>query len=252
MNKVPLIAKEKLLNYWNPSTSGIHKVFDDGSGARLRGGPMQDSEELWWLLKRIEENINEFGQITSILELGVADGGGMKVWEQVLLSEANVSHKTKNKNTKELLTYIGIDFKPNPLWDISSSPIDIRLIFGSTHEYITRSELKSILRKKNIDKVDFLWIDAQHWSNDVKQDFEDYGEFVKDNRMICFHDTRLCRSFWDEFTVNSKDSSRPDNKYGEEEDKVEKMVFHKEEYKNSLGTGIFYKLPNQNVVKFKE
>lgn len=28
-------------------------------------------------------------------------------------------------------------------------------------------------------------------------------------------------------------------------------VFHKEEFKNSVGIGIFYKLSNQNVIKFK-
>ncbi len=240
-----LIEKISLSNYWNPSTSGIHKVFDDGTGARLRGGPMQDFDELCWLLKRIEENINESGAIFTILELGVADGGGMKIWEQVLLSEKN----SQNIDNKKSLTYIGIDFKPNPLWDITLSPIDIRLISGNTHDYFTRNQVESILKEKNIDKVDLLWIDAQHWSIDVKQDFEDYGGFVKDNRMICFHDTRLCRSFWDEFTGGCKDASRHD---GTTDNNIEKMIFQKEEYKNSLGTGIFYKLSNQNVVKFKE
>ncbi len=245
-----LIEKEKLMNYWNTSTSGIHKVFDDnlGGGPRLRGGPMQDAEELLLVLKRLEENINEFGCVKTILELGVADGGGMKIWEQVLLSQNNPTI-LKDKQT---LTYIGIDYKPNPLWDVTLSSVDIRMISGNTHDYSTRQQVKNILKEKNIDNIDFLWIDAQHWSIDVRQDFEDYGGFIGDNRMICFHDTRLCRSFWDEFTGNSIDAGRADGVYGESEDRVEKMIFHKEEIKNSLGTGIFYKLPNQNVVKFKE
>lgn len=227
-----LIERQKFLDYWDTSKSGIHKVYDDGSGGgpRLRGGPMQDSEELWWLLRRLEENIYEFGPINTILEIGVADGGGMKIWEQVLLSQIDKDN-----------LYIGVDFKPNPLWNYGDSSLDIKLVSGNTHIEETRNTVKNLL---NGIKVDFLFIDAQHHSVDVEKDFIDYGGFVADNRIIAFHDTRLCRSFWDRYTggcIDAVDGS-----------KEEYMVFKKEEYKNSLGTGVFYKLPNQNVIKFRE
>lgn len=237
-----LIERQKFLDYWDTSKSGIHKIFDDnlGGGPRLRGGPMQDQEELWWLLKRLEENISEFGQIKTILEVGVADGGGMKIWEQVLLEQVLLNQGNKFVSLKDYL-YIGIDFRPNPLWDYMISPIDIRLISGDTHAEYTRNTVKNLLNGR---KVDFLWIDAQHHSIDVEKDFIDYGGFVCDNRIIGFHDTRLCRSFWDRFTGGSIDAI--------DGSKEEYMIFKKEEYKNSLGTGIFYKLHNQNVIRFKD
>lgn len=235
-----LIERERFLNFWNyEKNGGLIKIIPEENN-RERGSPMQDNEENWWLLKRLEENIQEFGPITTIIEIGVADGGGAKIWEQLLL--------TNNlQNPKDLL-YIGIDYTPNVLWDYKNSPINFRTISGNTHEEKTRNQVKEILNGR---KADFLFIDAQHHSVDVKQDFIDYGGFVKENKIIGFHDTRLCRSFWDEFTGNcidaGSDSSRPSGYNIQEE-----MIFHKEEFKNTLGTGIFYNIPNQTVINFRK
>lgn len=250
-----LIERERFLNYWDEKKSGIYREFDDGCGGIVvRGGPMQNPEEVYWLLKRIEENIDEFGPIRTILELGVAHGGGCKIWEQVLLRRKGI----ESSDPKELL-YIGIDFKPEPLWDTTASPIDIRLISGDTHNIATRDIVKQILEDKGREKggggemrkVDFLFIDAQHLSIDVEKDLVDYGGFLGDNRIIAFHDTRLCRSWWDRFTGGMIDATNDPNSptgYNFQES----MIFKKEEFKNSLGTGIFYKLPNQNVITFKD
>jgi len=243
-----LIEKDKLFNMWNRiEKGGLLRVIPE-EGNRERGSPMSDPLENWWLLRRLEENIQDFGPILTILELGVADGGGAKIWEQVLLSQ--IKHKN---NPKELL-YIGVDHGPNILWDYKNSPIDMRIIADDTHKEETRNKVKYILiekgNEKEIRKVDFLWIDAQHWSEDVKRDFEDYGSFVKDNGIIGFHDTRLMRSFWDNFTGGGVDATDdPKNDIGF---KNEKAVFHKEEIKYSLGTGIFWKTSDQTIVKFRD
>lgn len=258
-----LIERERFLNYWDEKKSGIYREFDDGKGGKVvRGGPMQNPEELWWLLKRIEENIEEFGMIRTILELGVAHGGGCKIWEQLLLGQkgAQPPYPGYAPRTTGLL-YIGIDFSPEPLWNVKESPIDIRLISGDTHSEIIRNKVKEILDgvggggagggDGGKRKVDFLFIDAQHWSRDVEQDLIYYGGFVADNRLIGFHDTRLCRSWWDNFTgggIDAIDTAPKDSM----EYKNEKSIFHKEEFKVSLGTGIFYKLPNQNVIQFRD
>lgn len=248
-----LIEKEKLYNLWNRTEKGgLLKVIPEENN-RERGSPMSDPLENWWLIRRLEENIQDEGPILTILELGVADGGGAKIWEQVLLSQLKY---TKNGNNSKELLYIGIDWGPNILWDYKNSPIDIRIIANDTHKPETREHVKQILIEKGkedgreIRKVDFLFIDAQHFSEDVKRDLEDYGSFVGNHRMIGFHDTRLMRKFWDHFTGGGIDATDdPTNEIGF---KNEKAVFHKEEIKYSLGTGLFWKTPDQTVVKFRD
>jgi hypothetical protein len=204
----------------------------DGDGVtRKHGSPMQDPEELWVLLQRLYDN----RPLDTIIELGVCQGGGLKVWEQIL---------PQNKNS----LLIGVDWNPNVLWDWKSSPVDIRILKGDTHNSDTWACVKSILGDR---KADFLFIDAQHWPKDVELDMVDYGGFVRDNGIIGFHDVRLCRSFWSKITGGSLDSG---DKYltDPEVGAVEHAVFHTEEIKISTSCGIFWKLPNQTVIKFRE
>lgn len=246
-----LIEKERLNNLWNRTEKGglVRTVSKEGCPDREGGNPWSDPSETMWLIKRIEENIEEFGPVLTVLELGVAEGGGAKIWEQVLLTQL------KNvKDTKDLL-YIGVDWSPNIMWNWKNSPVDIRTVTGNTHNEATRNQVKQILIEKGsgekIRKIDFLFIDAQHWSVDVKQDFIDYGSFVDENRLIGFHDTRLCRSFWDEFTgggIDAADDKNSPTGYNIQE----RMIFHKEEFKSAFGAGLFWKLPTQNVIKFRD
>lgn len=248
-----LIEKEKLFNLWKSIQEGglLRIVPEPNNPLRERGSPMLDPNETWWLLRRLEENIQDEGPIFTILELGVADGGGAKIWEQVLLSQAKyLQDEGKGIDNLKNLLYIGIDHTPNILWNYKHSSIDMRTITGDTHGDSTRNQVKQILKEKGNRKVDFLFVDAQHHSIDVKKDFTDYGSFVDRNRIIGFHDTRLFRSWFDEFTGGGVDAvDDPRNEIGF---KNEKAVFHKEEFKMSLGTGIFYNLKNQNVVEFRD
>lgn len=243
-----LIEKQELFNLWNRTEKGgLLRVMPEENN-RERGSPMSDPLENWWLLRRLEENIQDEGPILTILELGVADGGGAKIWEQVLLTQLKY---TKNRNNPKELLYIGVDWSPNILWDYKNSPIDMRIISNDTHKQETREQVKQILIEKGNRKVDFLWIDAQHHSEDVKRDFEDFGSFVKDNGIIGFHDTRLCREMFDKF-LGATGIAADDNPRNIEGYKSEKAIFHKEEIKYSLGTGIFWKTQDQTVVKFRD
>lgn len=235
-----LIEKDKLFNMWNRmEKGGLLRVMSEENN-RERGSPMQDPKELWILLNRLEENIKEFGEISTILEIGTADGGGLFVWQKVL--------ERNGRGKNNLL--ITVDHGPNILWDYKNSNIDIRSVVGDTHKEDTINQVKQILKEKGNRKVDFLFIDASHWPNDVKRDLEDYGSFVGDNRIISFHDTRLMRSYWDHFTGGGIDAT--DDSTNEIGFKNEKAVFHKEEIKYSLGTGLFWKTPDQTVVKFRD
>jgi hypothetical protein len=220
-----LIEKNKFIELW---TSTLKYYIDD-----FHGSPMQDITECWTIIKRLDDN----PPLNTIIELGVCQGGGLKVWEQIL-----------PQNKQSLL--IGVDWGPNILWDYANSPVDIRIVKGDTHTPDTWQTVKQILLERN-RKADFLFIDAQHWPKDVEQDFIDYGAFVRDYGIIGFHDTRLMRSFWDRFTgamIDVADQYVTDPA----QNKNEHAVFHKEEIKVSTGTGIFWKNPDQNVIKFKE
>lgn len=223
-----LIEKQKLLEIYQT----LPTAMLDGDGVtRRHGEPMQDQEELWVLINRLSEN----PPLNIIIELGVCQGGGLKVWEQLL-----------PQNKQSLL--IGVDGGPNILWDWRNSSVDIRIVTGNTHDLATREQVKQILSGR---KADFMFIDAGHWPADVEADLYDYGGFVRDNGIIAFHDVRLCRSFWSKLTggtLDSGDKYLTDSAVGA----VEHAVFHTEEIKNSTSTGIFWKLPNQTVMKFKE
>lgn len=216
-----LIERERLELIWEEMEITVPEPTDP---ERRRGGPMQNLEECWWLIKRLGENL----PLNTIIELGTADGGGLKVWEQLLQPGD---------------TIITVDWGPSILWEWEKSDRNIQSIVGDTHKEETRRHVAEAL---NGQKADFLFIDAQHWPTDVRQDLIDYGGFVRDNGIIGFHDTRLARSWWDEFTGGGIDAS-----YGPS-NRQESDIFHKEEIKLTLGMGIFWKLPNQTVVKFRE
>lgn len=145
---------------------------------------------------------------------------------------------------------ITVDHGPNILWDYQNSPIDIRSVVGNTHQDYTIFQVEQILKEKGNRKVDFLFIDGSHWPEDVKKDLTYYGRLVKNNGIIGFHDTRLMRSYWDIFTGGGVDAT--DNPKDEIGFKNENAIFHKEEIKYTLGTGIFWKIPGQTVVKLRD
>lgn len=223
-----LIEKDRFLKLWETTLKPLQEA--DGS-IGMHGAPMQDQEECWILIERLDKN----PPLNTIIELGVCQGGGLKVWEQIL-----------PQNKDSLL--IGVDWGPNVLWDYKSSPVDIRIVKGNTHDPATRNAVKQILQEKG-RKADFMFIDAQHHPKDVEADFVDYGGFVRDNGIIGFHDTRLFRSFWDKFTGGGEDA---DDDWETAHLHIERAVFHKEEIKFSTGSGIFWKLPNQTVITFRE
>ena len=220
-----LIEKQKFIDLWK---STLKFYIDD-----FHGSPMQDIEECWTIIKRLDDN----PPLNTIIELGVCQGGGLKVWEQIL-----------PQNKESLL--IGVDWGPNILWDWDNSPVDIRIVKGDTHAPDTWQTVKQILLERN-RKADFLFIDAQHHPADVEKDMIDYGGFVRDNGIIGLHDVRLSRSFWSRMTGGSRNS---DGTYTTDPEvaAVEHAVFHTEEIKISTSCGIFWKMPNQTVIKFRD
>ena len=193
--------------------------------------PQQSIDEIEVLIDRLSNN----GELGTILELGIGTGGTLKIWEQLL---------PQNKNS----LIISIDIQPNVEWVYENSFVDIRVIKGSTNDHSVRQGVKDILNGR---KVDFLFIDTRHWNDAVKEDLLDYGGFVRDNGIIALHDIAFFHSYWDKLTWEHP-IGKDNIPYHAYEPVKEKTVFHKEEIKTRFGIGILWKMPNQNVVKFKE
>jgi hypothetical protein len=193
--------------------------------------PQQSIGEIKYLIKRILNN----GKLDTILELGIGTGGTMKIWEQLL-------PKTKNS------LLISVDIDPNVKWEYDKSLVDIKVIKGDTTVESTRNTVKEILNGRT---VDFLFIDTRHWNDALEYDLINYGGFVRDNGIIALHDLAFFHSYWDRLTWNKKELDDNIPYHRAVEDKI-KPIFHKEEIKVDYGIGIFWNIPNQNVIKFRE
>jgi len=91
-----------------------------------------------------------------VVELGIHYGYQKRFYEEILGAE-----------------YIGIDFHPKTKPDI----------FGDTHDEETLNKLKVKLRGRAIN---LLFIDAEHYYDDVAKDYEMYGPLVQN--IIAIHD----------------------------------------------------------------
>jgi hypothetical protein len=72
-----LIDKQKFIDLWQTTLKPLLEA--DGTTG-MHGAPMQEIEENWTIIKRLDEN----PPLNTIIELGVCQGGGLKVWEQIL------------------------------------------------------------------------------------------------------------------------------------------------------------------------
>jgi len=144
----------------------------------------QDLHEWRTFLEICEVYLEKHGIKNPIaVELGLWRNGQKKFYEQILGGH-----------------HIGIDISKK-----KSKP-DIQ---GSTHDPKTLATLKNRLEGKPID---ILFIDASHWYDDVKKDFEIYSPLC--TGIIAFHDINLGRyhkkranwrvwKLWDELKAES-------------------------------------------------
>lgn len=156
---------------------------------------IQKSQELWILVQAIQEL-----PAKRILEVGTANGGTLKFFEQVAAPEGLVVSIDSAQHT---LASLPVDFS-NPL-------CDIRLVTGNSQIPETVEQVKSILGN---EPVDFLYIDADHSYEGVKKDFENYHPFVRSGGIIGFHDVNYppVKRLWDEINIPHK--SKVHHNYG--------------------------------------
>lgn len=131
--------------------------------------PNQHSEELWWLVKKVEKI-----RPKTILEIGVKTGATLFLWDSVL---------SDSKSSDCLL--IGIDLNNNFSWDTKKSKNNIKMLFTDSRKKETIDIVKYILKDR---KIDFAFIDGGHTEPVVTSDFQNYSKFVRKAGIVAFHD----------------------------------------------------------------
>ena len=131
---------------------------------------IQHQQELDFLLNAVKGK-------NGLIEIGTYKGGmfyalskvinGVHISIDLMYSDAfKQEYEERNKNLKE---------------DIKGC----QLIYGNSHSKEIYDKIKQILKGKTID---VLFIDGDHSSEGVTQDYEMYREFVSEGGIIAFHD----------------------------------------------------------------
>jgi predicted O-methyltransferase YrrM len=117
-----------------------------------------------------------------ILEIGTANGGTL-----FLFSKLSKPYSTLISIDFPEFPYIGgIDYKSKIFFkSFASNSQKIKLIRDDSHKFSTLKKVKKVLKNR---KVDILFIDGDHTYKGVKKDFKMYGNLVRKNGIIAFHD----------------------------------------------------------------
>ena len=139
--------------------------------------PWQVTGEFQSLLEMVEKQ-----KPKCVLEIGTANGGTLFSFARLAADDATV---------------LSVDLphgkfgRGYPSWKIpvyesfAKKNQKIHLLREDSHSPATLEKVKKVLNGK---KIDFLFIDADHVYEGVKQDFNQYKELVSDNGLIGFHD----------------------------------------------------------------
>lgn len=148
----------------------------------LESKPHQRTYDFKWVIDEVEKIKPKV-----ILEIGLANGGSLKYWEQILL-ECNKNSDDKLNDYSDCLL-ISLENNPGciPLWKWTDSKIDIHIIYGNSDSTVIAEKVKDILVHED-KKIDFLMIDGGHRYSVPERDFNNYSPFVKDNGIICIAD----------------------------------------------------------------
>lgn len=143
----------------------------------VKGSILQDPDELFVLLKLLESSKPQ-----TMIEIGTGKGGSTLIWSKVF-------GEFRTDNTNPLILTVNTPEGP-PAWDFKTSVlIPIKQVYGYSNEVV--DQVKKELEDRKIEKVDFLFIDGDHWVDSVRSDFLNYGSLVKSNGLIAFHDVNI-------------------------------------------------------------
>jgi predicted O-methyltransferase YrrM len=126
---------------------------------RNRGYIQQDKEELWQLMEYLIELKPQ-----KILEIGNACGGTALMWQAV-------APQVYSLGIIPVEGHIPMDYFPN-----------VKFLVGDSHTQETLDEVKQC------GPFDFVFIDGDHCTAGVKQDYEMYSPLIRPGGLVGFHD----------------------------------------------------------------
>jgi len=134
-------------------------------------GIIQIPEEIQKLAETVKGNKPQI-----IVEIGTNHGGTLYIWSRYF---------------DEVRQIVSIDLPEGGYPEIKQQIYkkfpqsgEINFILADSHQQTTLHKLDDILK----GNVDFLFIDADHTYEGVKQDFEMYSQLVSDGGIVAFHD----------------------------------------------------------------
>jgi len=126
-----------------------------------------------WELAQLIEIIRRL-QPGTILEVGTAFGGTLAVWIACSCSDARI---------------VTLDMTNNPQWGEEWA----KLLYGAQELVVLQGDSTSEDTVREVGDllpagVDFLFIDANHWYEPVRKDYDLYSPLVKPGGVVALHD----------------------------------------------------------------
>jgi predicted O-methyltransferase YrrM len=107
-----------------------------------------------------------------VVEIGSAAGGSFLAWclaaaHDAVLVSVDIAHEEEDR-----------------MRGYGRKDQTVHLVTGDSHDPETRRQVQDIVG----NTVDLLFIDAAHFDEDVRADFEDYSPLVRPGGLVVFHD----------------------------------------------------------------
>jgi len=141
-------------------------------------GPAQNPDEMYWLTQLLERE-----NVKVVVEVGVQEGGSLTFW-WLLLNPSLLVGVDVNPLVAEMMTktrgwtwgFEGV---------LHSRDRPVHLIIGDSTDPKTVEEVRTVLAG---NKVDLLFLDANHDYDYVKADFTNYSPLVRKGGLVVLHD----------------------------------------------------------------
>lgn len=137
----------------------------------LEPKPHQRPIDFIWVMNYVEKIKPKV-----IVEIGMATGGSLKYWEQILIYSGS---------RDGLIISVDNNIGCSPTWDWKNSKIEIHLVYGDSNDPNTAKKVKDILAER---KIDFLFIDGGHRYSIPERDFNNFSPLVQEGGTICVAD----------------------------------------------------------------
>ncbi len=167
------LAKERLNKIEKGSQDPIEVAFNyEGVGPYKSIQPVQIKSEIRKLCRIVAE-----AKPKVMCEIGCGIGGTLYLWSRILPPDSVIiSIDLPRVYRKSLNRFLDSFFNASH---------QVYFLRQNSHSEQCLERLKTILDGQ---KIDFLFIDADHSYEGVKQDFKNYSRFVKKDGLIALHD----------------------------------------------------------------